>query len=110
MNQRLFQNWLKEKEEKEKKKKKKKENKQNSRIARNSRDQKLYLQSKVSSAFSLPFWVYSMYLSANCQRTEQPEEIAWQMSTYAIETKELVSKELKKGGKELNAGTGFYGT
>ena len=41
-----------------------------------------------------------MYLSANCQRTEQPEEIAWQMSTYAIETKELVSKELKKGGKE----------
>ena len=43
MNQRLFQNWLKEKEkEKEKKKKKKKENvhKQNSRIAQNSRDQK----------------------------------------------------------------------
>ena len=37
-NQRLFQNWLKEKE---KKKKKEKENghKQNSRIARNSRDQ-----------------------------------------------------------------------
>ena len=40
LNQRLFQNWLKEKEEKEEKEKKKKENKQNSRIARNSRDQK----------------------------------------------------------------------
>ena len=43
-NQRLFQNWLKEKEEKEEKEKekekKKKENKQNSRIAQNSRDQK----------------------------------------------------------------------
>ena len=65
---------------------------------------KLDLWPTVLSAFSLPFWVYSMYLSANCQRAEQPEEIAWQMSTYAIETKELFSKaalweELKKERK-----------
>ena len=38
-NQRLFQNWLKEKE-KEEKKKKENLHKQNSRIARNSHDQK----------------------------------------------------------------------